>query len=431
MIKKTKLFALALAIVLCLSIAQVAFAANGTPITGSEATPAQAAISKVLKLPEGTIVPTANFTFNVTAKSVDGDATAPALATAPVIGSLGVVTIALPGTPSSNTTASNTTTYVVESANLFAGATFPHAGIYEYEITENGSTYNIADPTKETLTYSGAKYTLTAFVEEGTGNGVPVGQYYVKTISALVETEDHPGTPGGDKVDPTPGSSNSNASGYSQLIFTNEYTKTNGGTDPKNSSTLNLSKTVAGQYASKTMYFVYSLTVTKPALVTGTPVYKAYVVDTATNTVVTSADNGATAGPDTYGSYINFSSGVATEVKLKDGQKLVFIDTPVGTTYLVTETGTLNYTPSAVVTTDAATNSFSAGANAALAIPIQIVGDVTTPGNINLAAFTNTRGTVTPTGINLSEMPYVGMIVLAVVALGAYIAVKARKKASN
>jgi hypothetical protein len=432
MTKKIKLFALALAVVLCLGTVPVAFAADGGPITGTEGAPAQAAISKVLKMPEGTTLPAAEFKFNVTAKSVDGDTTAPALATAPVIGTAGVVTIALPGTPSSNTTVANTTTYVVESPNIFPIGTiiFPHAGVYVYEITEVPNTNTTIDnvPTPpavdpQVLTYSGGKYTMDVYVSDGTSGT------YISAIATTVTIVDIPGDPGGNKVDPTPGSVSATYD-YSHMIFTNTYLKNNGGTNPLNDSTLNISKAVTGTYASQTLYFTYSLTVTKPALVTGTPVYRGYIVEGIS--VVTSAENGTVAGTDTNGrAYINFPSDSSpTTVKLKHGQKLVFIDTPVGTTYTAEEAAAPNYTPSAAITTNGATINLAPGTvNTSYPTGTQLVGDATV--GINQAAFTNARTSVTPTGINLTEMPYIGMIALAVVALGAYIAIKVRKRTSH
>ncbi|MDR1068034.1 MAG: hypothetical protein LBL36_02165, partial [Clostridiales Family XIII bacterium] len=44
------------------------------------------------------------------------------------------------------------------------------------------------------------------------------------------------------------------------------------------------------------------------------------------------------------------------------------------------------------------------------------------------AAFTNTYDITTPTGIILNNLPFVGLIVLAMAALGAFIAVKSRKR---
>ena len=70
MFKKSKLFLmLALAIVLCFASITTAFAAQPQ---GTEANPAQAAITKLLKVPHGTAIPSTTFQFKVTPISVDG-----------------------------------------------------------------------------------------------------------------------------------------------------------------------------------------------------------------------------------------------------------------------------------------------------------------------------------------------------------------------
>jgi hypothetical protein len=51
--------------------------------------------------------------------------------------------------------------------------------------------------------------------------------------------------------------------------------------------------------------------------------------------------------------------------------------------------------------------------------------------NSNYAKYTNTRATVTPTGVNVDDLPYVALIALVLVALGGYIVFAARKRSSN
>ncbi|WP_066649440.1 hypothetical protein [Christensenella timonensis] len=94
--KRTKtlkvVLALALAVVLCLGSMTSALAA---PVTGgTEGTPLQAAITKVLEMPDGTTTPTASFTFDVTKVSVDGLTAAADLATMPALGTVASATTA-------------------------------------------------------------------------------------------------------------------------------------------------------------------------------------------------------------------------------------------------------------------------------------------------------------------------------------------------
>ena len=63
----------------------------------------------------------------------------------------------------------------------------------------------------------------------------------------------------------------------------------------------------------------------------------------------------------------------------------------------------------------------------------QLVGDLYDSGdgsaahNDNHADYVNDRDDVTPTGLDLNDLPFIGMILLAVGAIAGYIVVKARK----
>jgi hypothetical protein len=207
------------------------------------------------------------------------------------------------------------------------------------------------------------------------------------------------------------------------MAFTNNYVKTNGSDTPDNpdptkpnESTLNVSKTVSGDFASTSIYFEFKLKITVPAALIpslgGNTVYKAYVVEN--NTVV--------------GSSIDFQSGMEKTIQLKHGQKLMFVNTPVGTVYDVTEIGTSAYTPAVEVTTNGGApvsnpSNETITEGGSLAALGQLVGEAT-----NLAAYTNSRDNVTPTGINLSTLPYVGLVLMAFGALVMFVIVKSRKK---
>jgi hypothetical protein len=168
--------------------------------------------------------------------------------------------------------------------------------------------------------------------------------------------------------------------------------------------------------------------------------YKAYVVEadeSGAYSVVTASENGAISGSDTNGSYLEFASGTPVTFSLKAGQYLVFIDTPVGTSYAIEEMGAAAYTPSAtVVYNGAAFGTEVKGAKGeALALPTGFndpeidalyVGEAA-----NSADFINDNDTTTPTGLDLNDLPFIGMIVLAMAALAAYVVVKTRKRSCN
>ncbi|MCL2513153.1 MAG: hypothetical protein FWF08_04545 [Oscillospiraceae bacterium] len=441
MIKKHRLLpALALALIMCLACLTTAFAAQPS---GTETDPAQAAITKLLKVPFGTAVPTAAFKFKVTPISIDGDTNAkPPVAG---IGSNGDVYINFPalGTPPAYTfkeTIGDTDYYFLESAELFGGVSFANAGVYKYEIEELGSDFtNVGTPPTapyEEMSYSGAKYEVEVYVKDG------INGRYIYFIGSVRTTEED-GTPGTDKVDPTPGSESEDFD-YSQMIFTNTYVKANGGTDPKDPDnwTLSVSKDVLGEFASQTIYFAYNMKVFTPSLIGAAETYKAYVVEADPDPenagkykVVTSAANGTVSGTDLNGGYINFPSDTLTAFNLKAGQFLVFIDTPVGTSYEITETGTAGYIPSAIVTYAGAAGGNEVGSKgASLVLPHSAndfykttlyVGE-----GLNSADFINENDTTTPTGLDLNDLPFIGMILLAVGAGAAFIVIKYRKKKS-
>ena len=424
-----KLLTLVFAIAMCLSIATTAFAANGVPIvTDDEDKPVEAAITKLLQMPYGTVLPAADFEFVVTPISYETDTTPAVVNAMPKLGTNNEFKISFAGTETGTTAAnSDVTEYVKETANIFAGVTFPTAGVYVYEIVERANTYTVnpTPPPYETMTYSLAKYTLNVYVANHSKGGT-----YVKAIGDVQTTKDD-GTPGGNKVDPTPGGNQVDYF-YSQMIFTNVYYKINGDVDDDISS-FELSKAVAGDFANLDTYFEFEVAVHKPSLVpTASGNYKAYVID-ASGAVVTAAANYAgTIGSD--GS-IAFTSGQEEVVKLKPNQKLVFFDVHVGSTYVVIESAIDDYVASAVITYNGGTANTTVGPpgtsstiqnvndKTALSTDTQFIGELE-----NSAAFTNTHKGSTPTGLDINDLPFIGLIVLAIAALIAFVVVKARKK---
>ena len=411
---------LALAIVLCLGTALPALAA-GDPVIGSESNPAKVGITKLLTMPDGTTIPTATFTFNVSKVSKNDETDSTALAAMPSIGV-------------SDGTGSNSVTYTAmdpnsvnngvksvykETPDILSNITWPSAGVYVYEISEqNGSYLTTAE---ETMTYSPAKYNLSVYVKEkSSGSG-----YYVYAVSAAITTPDNGAQNGGDKVDPTPGTGGK----HSDLIFTNSYLKTSGGGDPTDlaNQRVSISKLVVGDYAEKDRYFTYDLTVTQPTAVTGNAAtYKAYVLNSS-NAIVTSASHTSTAiQTDSYGDYFTVTSGTQTSVMLKHGEKLVFTDVHIGATYVANEQGAVGYTPSAIVTVNGGTpENLSGSLGSSLSTNSRTIGDQ----GANTAAFTNTyRSDVTPTGIIIDNLPFILLLTVAVGALVLFVVVKARKR---
>ena len=434
MFKQTKVFlTLAMALLMCFAGVTTAFAAQ---LTGTENAPAQAAITKLLEVPHGTAIPSTTFQFKVTPVSVDGDMNVkPPVAG---IGTDGIVDIAFPapGTPPAYTfkeTKSDTDYYYLESAELFGKVTFDHAGVYKYEVEELNTTFtNKGTPPAapyEKMTFSDAKYTVEVYVKDGEKRA------YIYFIGTM-KTTNEDGTPGTTKVDPTPGKESEDFE-YSQMIFTNTYVKNNGGTDPNNPDdwTLLVTKKVKGDFASTSLYFTYTMKVTTPSLIGAAETYKAYVVEAdAENAgrykVVTAAVNYAgTIGDD---GAIEFKSGEATVFNLKADQYLVFINTPVGTSYEITEKGTTGYIPSVIVTYDGTLGGNEVGGKgAALVLPLEANNFYKTTLYVgegaNRADFLNENDTTTPTGLDLNDLPFIGMLALAIGAAAIFVIVKVKK----
>ena len=431
--KKSKVFAFMLILVLCITSAGMVFAA-GDPIEGSESSPAQASVTKLLKLPEGTDIPQAGFEFTVTPIEVDGleyNSNSPNM---PAIGTDGVVTISYSGSETNGTSSGGITTVSKESGNIFAGVNWPHAGFYVYEIEENSDSYTIKDANHETMAYSNAKYTLNVYVKEKTA---APGSFYVFAVGTIIDKKDSSSSGSvGDKVDSTPGGGISSTNNYSGMVFTNKYVKTNGAEDPEKpnpitESSLSVSKTVTGAFSSTSVYFDFSINVSQSAIVSGTSIYRAYVVEGSdiigAAALADPAKNDlSTVGTDGNGNpYIEFTAGTAKSFRLKHGQKLVFINTPVGTSYNVTEASANAYTASANVLTNGTSVAIPGHGepNTALTISNQKTGEA-----VNSANFINNRDEVSPAGLNINNLPFFIVILFAVCALALFIFVKSRKR---
>ena len=430
---------IALAMTLCIGMALPAFAANGMSDGGTPDAPAQAAITKMLKLPVGTTIPDFTFTFAFDKLLADGSADQGDLDAMPALKD---VLIAFNANSTACKVDGDGTKWIhgEELINFDLDAdnnpiVWPHAGQYEYlvyETNKNYSTPQNVDYTDE-MFYSPAEYKIVVYVangKDGKGNDV----LYINTIAAYIETKD--GTEGGEpgtKVDPTPGGDPSLQHDHSKVIFTNYYLKNTGGVDPEdpNNSTLAISKTVGGEYGDRQLPFEFSVTVTNPAIIDDpNTTFMAYVLNEQ-DQVVTSAMNVADANfiktDLTYGDYIEFTTDEPMTIYLKHGQRLVFTDLPVGAKYEVSESGTQYYTPSRNLTINGGTPLYDIAAEGApLAIPQQYVTE-----GIDLAAFLNKYQDVIPGGISVNDLPYIVMVGLGTLALAGFAVFKFRKRAKN
>ena len=426
MFKKTKSLLVAAVALMMLFTSVAAFGAQlndeGALVAPGESSPVEAAITKTLRFPMGTITPSATFNFLATKISVDGNSTTDDLAKMPTLNTGNMTVSYIAADTGTNNTETNIVSVIKETDDIFAGVTFPHAGIYVYEITEIADTNLAIDDNApdEILTYSEAKYTLTVYVannEAGTGT-------YIMGLGTRATWDDSGEAAGDNKVDPTPGG-NGEDYHFSQMIFVNDYVKTNTVIDPGADSTLSVGKTVTGDFASREQYFDFEISLTIPILVADTPeYYKAYIVENGAVVSPANNANSALIGTEDGVSYIKIASTGNTDFSLKHGQSLVFVDTPVGTRYVVEEQMAPNYIPSVIVTTNAVQGENVTGTiSSALSTDIQLVGEL-----LNSANFTNNRDSVTPTGLNLNDLPFIGLIALGAGSLLFFVVAKSRRR---
>ena len=405
---------MALAMILMFSTAQAAFAADYAE--GTKDKPAEAKITKVLKMPAGTSTPKAGFSFKFDALEVDGvkatDTNMPVIPERKVTfdgdekdyGSGGVKMV------------------FKETINIIDGVKWTHAGVYEYKVTEVPGTYST--PTgvnyKDTMIDSKASYYIKVYVVNKSDNSDEV---YVQYITAhMIQNDNGTTLNEASKVDPTPGNPLKDGD-HSKLIFTNFYLKITGGDDPTDpkQTVLEISKTVTGTMGDHSKYFKFNVTITSPEVgAADGEKYKAYVVEDikGVDTIATSKDNGIFSGPDNIGQYIEFTSGTVRTVSLKHGQRLAFVGLPVGTSFTVTEEAVAEYKASCVLILDGTTpEEFKNDTyETKLEIKESTIGEAK-----NSAAFTNDHKDVTPTGIGVDDLPYIILIAFIAIMLAGFI----------
>jgi len=101
----------------------------------------------------------------------------------------------------------------------------------------------------------------------------------------------------------------------------------------------------------------------------------------------------------------------------------VFVDTPVGTGYTVTENSPTGYLPNYAITYNGNPGDTSSDTTIGqtLATGGQYVGE-----SDNSADFTNNRDMITATGLTMDNLPFVGLIVVLVLAVVGYVVIKVR-----
>lgn len=252
--------------------------------------------------------------------------------------------------------------------------TFPHAGEYVYTVKETAETAETATGVE----YSTDTYTLRVYVKNG-DDGLEI-----RNMTAEKRTSD--GT---------------EENKVSEMKFTNTYRK---------DAALEITKVTTGELADKTKDFDFTITITP----------------SKTETNQESSYTGKIGKED-----VTVNANQQTAFQLHDGETLKFDSLPAGTRYVVTEAGKEDgYTP-AVTVLENGTNtvketaaSDSEGISSAAAQATNLVGEGT-----NKVTFTNTYKDVPLTGIFMNNLPFVIVIGIAVLALGALAILKKQRSA--
>lgn len=265
--------------------------------------------------------------------------------------------------------------YTISKDSQIAFGTFPHAGMYEYKVTETNDGV-------EGITYSTTEYILRVYVANKAD-----GSTYIKTITA----ED-------------------NQTKKDKVLFTNTYVKNGGSETPDSGSkALKIEKQTTGDLADKTKKFTFKLILTKAATTNET---------TVTGKIGTRE--------------VEFTYGQEKEFELSDKEALVFETLPAGTRYVVTEVGVEDgYVPTVNVIENGAKNPEKKGNDKDDLTSVKggeqsnLVGE-----NENKVVFVNdfSDDNVPITGIIENNMPFILLIGVGASAFGVLAAAKKRKK---
>ena len=442
MVKNIKLlkhaFAAAMIAALLMLINTIpAFPDNNYSKGESAAEPARAAVTKIFKMPAGTPVPEATFTFEFEAIGMNEpiDESPDAKLKMPDIGPVEIKFDEdfIEVTENDMMALKKQVEFI--NASIAEGLVWGNGeGVYRYMLSEaqSGILINESDTGKAGCEYSKAKYEIEIWVtkddmgilypkfvvaqivNDPINEYVFVDEYYIKEDGTKTEKS---------KVDPTP----DGADTYSGLVFTNKYWKTEGGgIDYPEESTLEIIKKVEGMGAIYNKAFDFFVTVTQPDFITEKQTFKAVVLDRSGNDVT--AETGY---ESLINGHIEIESGAELKIKLMHDQRLVFVDLLVGTDVKAYEIPTNDYKPSYIRKFHDADEIFGAAGDVKFGFPstsdkgLHLI----IPGTKeNIVTFTNSRTGATPTGISVDDLPYIVMIGVAAIGFMCFTVLKNRKK---
>ena len=339
--------ALTLTGLLAASLGLSAIADTPVTLTGQK-------VTKHFEMAEGLDVPDAEFSFAAIAVTKD----APTV----TIGSIAYSSADDKGTLSTEGI------YTLDKDADITFGTFPHAGTYEYTVTE---TAGGADD----ITYDNTRYTMMVYVaNDGIGN--------LAVQNITVEADN------GKQAD---------------LSFTNTYRK---------NGSLTITKNTVGDLADKTKDFAFTITFIKSG--TESDSVTSYTGKIGADDVVCKIGEETTF-------YLHDSESLVFE-NLPVGTRYVVTE----------EAAADGYTPSVNVIENGDQTVTDATTVEANALSTANVGSSNLVGeNENKVEFTNTYGDVPVTGLVLKNLPFLLLIVLPALALILPMAAKARMKKRN
>lgn len=296
----------------------------------------------------------------------------------------------------------NTYTASKDITSYFTTAFNGHksAGIYDYKISETAGDLAVTETTGDNtvgtvtttsnLTYATNTYLARVYVaNDNTGDGTHINNIVLYNGESADE---------GKKVI-------SDKDGNVNAAFTNTLTQTqtiNPG-DDITAKGLSVTNGVTGNLADKKKDFGYSLKFTAPDGENGTI------------TGLIKRQDGTTKN-------VNFTSGAASTISLKHGESFALTSAPAGTNYEIVHTDSdTNYTLISTNVDGTPTPSVSADKKT-------VTGVV--PMDKLAVSFTNEYSNETiPTGNIINNMPFLGLIAVALGGFIAYIALKRRQNA--
>jgi len=377
----------ALALTMCLGTALTTMAGTG----GTVASPAKAELTKTVSYANGLTTPEATFTFEFAKTSKDGIATDEMKAKMPTITNATIGFTA----GETGTTVGGVTKVTKSTADLLASidwAAADGAGTYVWTVSEQGTGFTAANG--ESMDYSQASFKLVVKVAYDAGTN----SYYVESTHTDQVKDDA----NGDKTGKS-GAETGDA-GYN-FTFTNIYNKQGGGNPgggEGDNEALAISKAVVNS-VNPNKDFTFSLTLDDSAAKQTPGTYEGTVY------------NGTTATTTKH----SVTAGTAATFTLKEGQRLVFHDVPVGAVVNVTESGELGYTPaiSGMVTVNTGTEGGSLA-----------TGNAVVTAGENQIIFTNTynSGTI-ETGVLANNLPFIFLIGAGILAVALFAVINKRK----